>query len=140
MSELSDDAITAYVEHGEKLPTMLSAMHLYPIDGAASRVPADATAWSYRDAKWAQVIFAVDSEAGNVDAIRSWATGYWEATHPFASTGGGGYLNFAQEEAPDRVRQAYRDNDERLARVKAAYDPDNVFHVNWNIAPAVAGG
>ena len=136
VSELSDDAIAAYVEHGKRLPTMLSTMHLYPIDGAAARVAPDATAWAYRDAKWAQVIFAVDPEAKNVDLIRSWATAYWEATHPFAARGGGGYLNFQQDGSSDRVREAYRGNYDRLAEIKATYDPENVFHVNWNIPPA----
>jgi hypothetical protein len=50
--ELSDEAIAQHVEHGSRMPTMLSTMHLYPVDGAAGRVKNDATAWAYRDAKW----------------------------------------------------------------------------------------
>ncbi len=56
--------------------------------------------------------------------------------HPFAASGGGAYVNFIQEESQDRVRASYRDNYDRLTKVKAKYDPDNVFHVNWNIQPA----
>ncbi|MDQ2984486.1 MAG: FAD-binding oxidoreductase [Actinomycetota bacterium] len=136
VSELPDDAIAAHVEHGTNLPTPLSTMHLYPIDRAAGRVAQDATAWSYRDAKWAEVIFAVDPDAANADLIRSWATAYWEAVHPYAASGGGAYVNFIQEESQDRVRASYRDNYDRLAQVKAKYDPGNVLHVNWNIEPA----
>jgi len=136
VSELSDEAIAKHVEHGSNLPTMLSTMHLYPIDGAAGRIGPSETAWSYREARWAEVIFAVDPEPANAGLIRSWATEYWNAVHPYAASGGGAYVNFIQEESQDRVRASYRDNYDRLTKVKAKYDPDNVFHVNWNIQPA----
>jgi FAD/FMN-containing dehydrogenase len=111
-------------------------MHLYPIDGAAARVGSADTAWSYREARWAQVIFAVDPDPSKAGLIKSWAIDYSEAVHPYASSGGGAYVNFIQEESQERVRASYRGNYDRLAQVKAKYDPDNVFHVNWNIAPA----
>ena len=136
VSELSDEAIDAYVHHGSRLPTPLSTMHLYPIDGAASRVGRTDTAWSYREAKWAQVIFAVDPEPANADLIKSWAIDYWEAVHPYATAGGGAYVNFMMDDDQDRVRASYRDNYSRLAQVKRTHDPGNVFHVNWNIKPA----
>ncbi|MGH9357888.1 MAG: hypothetical protein ACRD1O_01780 [Terriglobia bacterium] len=50
MNELSDRAVAMHLEHGQKLPTMLSTAHLYPIDGAAHRVGKNDTAFSYRDA------------------------------------------------------------------------------------------
>ena len=113
---------------------MQSTMHLYPIDGAAHDVgPAD-TAFSYRDAQWAEVIFGVDPDPANAGAIRDWCVGYWDATHPYS--GGGAYVNFMMDEGQERVRATYRDNYERLARVKAQYDPYNVFRVNQNIAPS----
>lgn len=135
VSELSDDAIAVYVEHGAGLPTPLSSMHLYPIDGAASRVGKGDTAWSYREAKWAQVIFGVDPDPAKAELLRSWTIDYWEAVHPYAASGGGGYVNFMGAGSEDRVRAAYRDNYDRLAKIKGTYDPDNVFHVNWNIKP-----
>ena len=49
---------------------------------------------------------------------------------------GGGYVNMMMDEGQERVRASYRENYDRLARIKAAYDPGNVFHVNQNIAPA----
>ncbi len=137
VSELSDEAIAAYVENGSRLPTPLSTMHLYPVDGAASRVGRSDTAWSYREARWAQVIFAVDPEPANAELIKSWAIEYSEAVHPYAAAGGGAYVNFMMEDdGQERVRASYRDNYDRLAQVKGKYDPDNVFHVNLNIKPA----
>ena len=59
----------------------------------------------------------------------------WEAMRPHVT--GGVYVNFlTEEEGEDRIRAAYRDNFARLGRVKARYDPGNVFHLNANIKPA----
>lgn len=131
--ELEDEAIARHAEFGERLPTMHSTMHLYPIDGAAHDVSQEQTAFSYRDANWAQVIVGVDPDPVNADAIRQWTVDYWEATHPYSA--GGAYVNFLMHEGQDRVRASYRDNYQRLTEVKAAYDPENVFHINQNIAP-----
>lgn len=127
-------AIDAHLEHARQLPTMKSGMHLYPIDGAAGRVPADATAWSYRDARYAQVIVGVDPDPANAGALRDWAVGYWDALHPYSA--GGAYSNFMMEEGEERVRASYGTNYDRLTKVKAEYDPANLFHVNQNIKPA----
>jgi len=127
-------AIEAHVAHARELPTWKSTMHLYPVDGAAGRVAPDATAWSYRGARWAQVIVGVDSDPANAGALRDWTVRYWKALHPYAA--GGAYVNFLMDEGDDRVRASYGANYERLARIKAAYDPGNLFHVNQNIRPA----
>jgi hypothetical protein len=131
--ELSDAAIAAHVEHGTALPTVQSTMHLYPIDGAAHDVPNDATPWSYRSASWAQVILGVDPDPANAGLIEAWAKTYHDALHPYSA--GGAYVNMMMDEGQERVRASYRDNYPRLARVKAAYDPQNLFRVNQNIAP-----
>jgi FAD/FMN-containing dehydrogenase len=94
----------------------------------------DETAWSYRDATWAQVIFAADTDATKADDLRSWVVDYWEATHPYSA--GGSYVNFIGDEGQERVRTAYRDNYDRLAQIKRHYDPENLFHLNQNIQPA----
>ncbi|HXY80471.1 MAG TPA: FAD-binding oxidoreductase [Gaiellaceae bacterium] len=127
-------AIEAHVAHARELPTWKSTMHLYPVDGAAGRVAPDATAWSYRGARWAQVIVGVDSDPASAGALRDWTVRYWKALHPYAA--GGAYVNFLMDEGDDRVRASYGANYERLARIKAAYDPGNLFHVNQNIRPA----
>ena len=132
-NELSDAAIAAHVQHAAQMPTMQSAMHLYPIDGAAHDVADDATPWSYRNANWAQVIVGVDPDPSKAGLITEWAKRYSEALHPHSA--GGAYVNMMMDEGQERVRAAYRDNYPRLARIKATYDPQNLFRVNQNIEP-----
>jgi len=135
VKDLPDAAIAEHVKWGGQIPNMFSAMHLYPVNGAAHRVGKTDTAWSYRDAVLSQVIVGVDPDPANREKITSWARGYYDALHPFGA--GGAYVNFMMEEGEDRVRNSYRDNYDRLAKVKAKYDPDNFFRVNQNIKPAV---
>ncbi len=134
VQELSDDAIQLHLKHGAQLPTAQSTMHLYPINGAAHQVGRNDTAWSYRDANWAEVIVGVDPDPANRSRIVTWARSYWEDLHPYSA--GGAYINFMMEEGADRVKASYRDNYERLAVIKRAYDPANFFRVNQNIQPA----
>jgi FAD/FMN-containing dehydrogenase len=131
--ELPDAAIAKHVEHGSKLPTWQSTMHMYPINGAASRVGASDTPWGYRDAVWAEVIVGVDADPKNRDKITKWAKDYWDAVHPFSA--GGAYINFMMDEGDERIRATYGKNYDRLARLKKQYDPGNLFRVNQNIKP-----
>ena len=62
VNEIPDEAVDLHVQYAEQLPTWKSTMHLYPIDGVAGRVPKDATAWNYRDAKWGMVIVGVSPD------------------------------------------------------------------------------
>jgi len=133
VNELSDEAIQLHIKHGSRVPTMHSTMHLYPVNGAAHRVGKHDTAWSYRDATWAEVIVGVDPDSANRDRIVDWARNYWEELHPYSA--GGAYVNFLMEEGEERVKASYRDNYERLAAIKRMYDPTNFFRVNQNISP-----
>jgi hypothetical protein len=132
--EISDAAIDVHLEYGAKLPTGHSTMHLYPIDGAAARIPEDATAFAYRGGGWAGVIVGVDPDPANAELITDWAQRYWEDLHP--TSAGGSYVNFLGDEGQDRIRASYLGNYDRLTRVKARYDPENLFHINQNIPPA----
>jgi FAD/FMN-containing dehydrogenase len=134
VNELSDEAIALHVEHGSRLPTMLSTMHLYPINGKAHQIAKTETAWSYREAIWAEVIVGVDPDPANRDRITTWAKDYWNALHPYSA--GGAYVNFMMEEGEERVKASYRENYERLASIKRKYDPTNLFRVNQNVKPA----
>lgn len=131
--ELSDEAIKINLKHANNLPTPHSAMHLYPINGSCHNKKNADTAFSYRDANWAQVIIGVDPDPANNDRISSWAKAYWEGIHPFSA--GGAYINFMMEEGEDRVKASYRENYKRLLEIKKRYDPDNFFRVNQNIKP-----
>jgi FAD/FMN-containing dehydrogenase len=135
---LPDEAIARHVEYGAQLPTWQSTMHLYPIDGAAARVAEDATPWSYRGAKWAEVIAGVSPDPADNERMIAWARDYWAALHPHSA--GGAYVNFmmdAGDEGTERVRATYRDSYDRLAAIKARYDPTNLFRVNQNVRPGV---
>ena len=106
INELSDAAITQHVQFGQRLPSIHSTMHLYPIDGAASRIGKHDTAWNYRDAKWAQVIVGVDPDPANNQKIISWTKDYYDALHPFSA--GGAYVNFLMgDEGEGRVQATY---------------------------------
>ena len=131
---LSDNAIQIHLEHAEKVPTPISAMHLYPIDGAVHRKGNSDTAWHCRDATWSMVIVGVGRDA-NGDVLKQWATDYWTALRPHDLEGA--YPNFMMDdEGKARVHAAYGDNYSRLAALKRKYDPSNLFQINQNIPPA----
>jgi len=126
--------VQQHAEFGARLPTVKSTMHLYPVDGAAARVANDATAWAYRDARYAQVIVGVDPDPAKAPEITRWTVDYFDALHPHSM--GGAYVNFMMDEGQERVEATYRGNYDRLVQVKQRYDPANLFHVNQNIRPA----
>ena len=134
---IPDEAVAIHLKYGATLPTWKSTMHLYPIDGVAGRVPADATAWNYRDAHWGMVMVGVSPDPADNAAMIEWTRNYWRELHPYSA--GGAYVNMmmdAADEGQERVRAAYPTHYERLARIKATYDPTNLFRVNQNITPA----
>jgi FAD/FMN-containing dehydrogenase len=131
---IDDEAIAGHLEYGSSIPTPLSTMHLYPVDGAPQDIGGQDTAWAYRDAVWSGVYAGIDPDPANADTIREWCVSYWDALHPHSM--GGAYVNFMMEEGQERVRATYGDNHARLRTVKAAYDPANLFHVNQNIVPS----
>jgi FAD/FMN-containing dehydrogenase len=134
LNELPDAAIDVHIKHSMEPPAWLSATHIYPINGAASRVCKNETAWHFRDATWAMVIAGVDENAGGKDAITKWTKDYWDALRPYSA--GGGYVNFLMDEGDAGVKSTYGENYGRLAEIKAKYDPGNLFRVNQNIKPA----
>jgi len=134
VDELTDDAIAAHVEHARRLPTPLSTMHLYPIDGAVRRVGPEETAWRFRASRYGQVIVGVDPDPANAERIARWTRDYHDALHPHAA--GGAYVNMLMhDEGEERVRASYGANYDRLVAVKRRYDPGNLFSINQNIAP-----
>jgi FAD/FMN-containing dehydrogenase len=133
VTELSDDAIAAHLEHGPKVPVVNSTVHIYPINGACQRVGSDATAFAYRDAKFATVVAGMWPDPEQNETNIKWVRDYYDATAPHSEEGG--YINFMSGDDQDRIKANYRGNYDRLVEAKRKYDPDNLFHVNQNIAP-----
>ncbi len=102
--------------------------------GAASRVPATATAFPHRFNHFNLGAFSIWDNAKDEDASRKWVTGFWQAVKPYLS--GRVYVNYLGQEGADRVREAYGPVYDRLAAVKKKYDPTNFFRLNQNIPPA----
>ncbi len=133
IKDLPETAIDIHTKYGLNLPTPLSSMHLYPVNGFASRIGKQETAWNYRDANYAMVIVGVDSDPANKDKIVKWAKDYWSENHPYSA--GGAYINFMMDEGEDSIKATYGDNYKMLTEIKAKYDPGNLFRVNQNIKP-----
>jgi FAD/FMN-containing dehydrogenase len=133
---LSDGVIEATVEAYGRVPSPRSIVLFIPVNGAGSRVAPDATAFPHRDARLVGVgIYSLWGDPADADANIAWTRETWDALQPYAS--GGVYVNdLSEDEGEDRVRTAYGANYDRLAEVKAIYDPDNVFRLNANVKPA----
>src|SRR4051812_34559288 len=103
--ELTDEAITAHLEHGPKVPAVNSTVHIYPINGAAHRVAPDETAFAYRDATFATVIAGMWPDAAENDANTKWVRGFYDAIAPFSEAGG--YINFMADDDQGRIKENY---------------------------------
>ena len=136
-NELTDKAIALHVKYGAQLPTMQSTMHLYPINGAAHRAGSeDDTAFSFRDANFAEVIVGVDPDpANNARMIASGRENYWLALHPLL---GGRRLREHDDGRGRglRSRPPTATTTPRLAEIKAKYDPAISSAYNQNIKPS----
>jgi len=131
--ELTDGAIAAHLEYGPKIPTMNSALHIYPIDGAVHRVASDATAFAYRDASFATVIAGMWPSPADNEANTAWVRDYYAALARESEMGA--YVNFLSDDDQGRIRTNYGGNYDRLVSLKNKYDPGNLFHLNQNISP-----
>jgi hypothetical protein len=137
LSELSDGAIEVILEHQAKKASPLSFVPIFPMGGAYRKADPSATAFGgSRDFRYIVNISGTAMSPDDYDAERSWARSYWAALVEHA-VGVGSYVNFMTEYEEDRVRAAYGDKYERLQRIKATYDPDNVFRLNANIPPSI---
>ena len=114
-------------------------MPIFVLGGAYGQVAEEETAFGgSRAARFVVNIAAICLAPELLEADRAWVRAFWSALRPYAS-GSGSYVNFMTGEEEDRVRASYGPAKyERLARIKAEYDPDNVFHLNMNIKPEPA--
>ncbi len=138
LSELSEDAIKVVAEHLPRKTSPLSPLFFYRLDGAYCEVDDEGTAFSGgRSPRYAVFIIAVTDGSEKLVAETRYVRSFWDALQPHAM-GVGSYVNGEAEYVDDRIRKSYGlEKYARLARIKATYDPDNVFHLNANIQPAM---
>ena len=136
VDDISDSVIDIVTEHVPRKNSPMSIVLFYRLDGAYSDVAEDATAFSgTRTPKYAVFPIGATPDAASLPAERSWVRALWNDLHPHA-TATGAYLNAMADLDVDRVLAAYGPAKyERLRRIKAEYDPHNVFHRNANITP-----
>jgi FAD/FMN-containing dehydrogenase len=135
VDDLPGSLVDALLERAALLESPISQVELLAMGGAIARVPPDATAFPFRDARWLINIPATWSDAADDEREIAWARGTYAAVKPFLSEGN--YVNFMGDDEDDTAAGAYGATLARLQQVKAAYDPDNVFHLNQNVTPAV---
>jgi len=137
LPEIADGAIDGLIAHAERIRSPHSAAIFFPVGGALNRLPADHSAVGNRDA---QVVLNLTASWEKADEDRThieWARSAWRDLRAFST--GGTYVNFLNEDdAEDRVAAAFGVNLGRLAAVKAAWDPQNLFRTNKNIVPQPA--
>jgi FAD/FMN-containing dehydrogenase len=140
LDSLSDAAIAVIGEHAPKKKSPLSFAPTFRLDGKyLAKDNADSAFGGKRSAGYVFNIAAHAPPGAARDlyeADRVWVRSFWDAMRPHA-TGSGSYVNFMTDVEEDRVKAAYGpEKYARLARIKHAWDPDNVFHLNVNIKPA----
>ena len=137
LDELSDAAIDVIAAHVTRKTSPLSFCPTFCMGGAYRKVGEDESAFG--GSRQAGFVFNVEVAAADprdYEADRTWVRNFWDAMRPHAS-GSGGYVNFLVEDDESRVRASYgEDKFQRLRRIKAEYDPDNIFRRNANIKPA----
>ena len=134
LAEITDDAIEVMLAFASDMPSAFTGIGLQELCGAASRVAPTATAFPHRDHLYDCLILSQWDDPSDTDRNVAWTRHLFEALQPFLE--GGVYANNLGAEETDRVRAAYGPNYPRLAAVKAAYDPSNLFRLNHNVTPA----
>jgi len=130
---LDDELIEVLVRHHQAAPSPQSEIHVHHVGGAVARVGDGDTAFGHRGAPYVLNLIARSDSGEDYEPQVAWAQHLHAATEPFQS--GGSYVNFLTDEG--EARSAYEpETYARLQRLKAEYDPDNVFALNQNIAPA----
>jgi FAD/FMN-containing dehydrogenase len=133
LKELTDDVIDILVAHGNRMASPHSSIVLEFYGGAMGRIASDATAFAQRQAEYNIGIMSQWLDAKGGEKHMRLARAAYDALQPFAT---GRYLpNFVSEENPDQIRAAFGNNYERLAALKAKYDPANFFSLNQNVKP-----
>jgi hypothetical protein len=132
LKQPGDDALEAIIACAEQKTSPFSAIILHHVNGAATRVVPEATAFALREPHYAIVNVAA-WETGPAEPHQAWAKASLARMQPYASRGL--YVNFMGQEGEAALRDSYRANYERLVALKTKYDPTNFFRFNQNIKP-----
>jgi FAD/FMN-containing dehydrogenase len=133
LGPLTDEVIDVVVDQAAQVTSPFSAVPIFCFGGAVARVPEESTAFPYRDASHDLNIVAswLPEEVGGADRHIDWVRRMFHALEPYSR---GVYVNFTSDDAGERVRAAYTDQQwTRLTSLKAKYDPTNFFRMNANI-------
>ena len=132
--DLSDRAIDASLDAIERSSSPYSIIQLRGLGGAMGRVSNDATAFAHRDKRYLYLAVGIWLDPSEDAAPhRSWTDALWQQV---SHEGDGVYVNFMEQEGRGRVHEAYpAATYARLAAIKRAYDPDNLFQFNQNVLP-----
>jgi Berberine and berberine like len=133
-STLSDAALDLVIGAASRLPGPECEIFIAQLGGAMARVKPAATAFVGRDAHFIMNVHGRWSDAADDERVRAWARQVFEDAAPHAT--GSGYVNFLTEDEAERVSASYGANHARLQTLKQRFDPDNLFRMNLNIAPA----
>jgi FAD/FMN-containing dehydrogenase len=128
---LRDGVLDTMIEYASKLPSNQCEIFLGLIAGRANEVPATATAYGARDARFVLNVHGRWDRADDDERCIRWSRAFFNAAAPYASSGA--YVNFMTEEEGERITAAYGPNYSRLLEIKQRYDPENIFHLNQNI-------
>ena len=136
LAEMNEGAIGVIRDGASDIASPETTIGMMALGGEIARRPADSTPYQHRDAEWFVVIQARWREADEDEAHTEWARGLFERLARHAT--GGSYLNATSpDEGEAGVADAFGEETyERLAAVKARWDPENVFHLNPNVSPA----
>jgi FAD/FMN-containing dehydrogenase len=140
LNGLPDEAIEAIVRDYASCPSPMNKIVLEHFHGAVTRVAVEATAVPHREDGYNFLIASVWTDPAAMDENVAWTRAAFEAVQPY--TAARRYVNYFADDdtGEDPVRAAYGPNYERLVELKTKYDPDNLFHLNFNIAPRVKVG
>jgi FAD/FMN-containing dehydrogenase len=132
-TELSDAVLDQLTNFASRLPTDECEIFIANLGAAMGRVPVDATAFAGRATRFVMNVHTRWQASSDDTRCIQWAREFFEATRPYAATTA--YVNFLSDEDGERLSSTYGGNYTRLAKIKAKYDPTNVFRVNQNIKP-----
>jgi FAD/FMN-containing dehydrogenase len=137
IDSLDRRAAEAIVTQLQASTAMMAVTQIRVLGGAVARVPAEATAYAHRQRRLMVNVAALYSDPAEAATHAAWVSSLVAALSEGQQPGA--YVNFVNDEGPDRVHDAYPPATwERLAAIKQRYDPGNLFHHNQNIAPAAA--